>query len=293
MSDPTFTPPPTAPARLTDTPANFVAKADAFVAWFATLYTELVAFVTWCSAAVTSVAANAASALSNAQTAQSVSTAVLGASNYIGTSSASVSIGSGSKAFTSVSGASAIVTGDDVTAFSRSNPGNRIRGTATVSGSTITISVGSTGYSGSGTVSDWVIVSTWFATMLSGVAADLRLGTSYIAGMSPGAIYDALAEVSLTDAATIAVDMSTFVNATVTLGGNRTLGNPTNPKPGQTGRISVIQDGTGNRTLAMGSNWKRSGGAPTFSTAAGAIDIIEYDVRNSSYILYDVILNPS
>ena len=87
--------------------------------------------------------------------------------------------------------------------------------------------------------------------------------------------------------------MSTFINARVTLGGNRTLGNPTNPKVGQTGYIAVVQDGTGSRTLSFASNWKRQGGAPTMTTTAAAIDFIVYEVITSSYILYDVILNPS
>ncbi len=50
-------------------------------------------------------------------------------------------------------------------------------------------------------------------------------------------VWSAAAEVTLTDAATIAVDMSTFINAVVTLGGNRTLGQPSNTKVGQAGVI--------------------------------------------------------
>jgi hypothetical protein len=111
--------------------------------------------------------------------------------------------------------------------------------------------------------------------------------------MTPGDTYNALAEVTLTDAATIAVDMATFINAAVTLGGNRTLGNPTNPKVGQSGFIRLIQDGTGSRTLAFGGNWKRPGGAATLTTTAGAIDVLEYQVLSATYILYNVLQNPS
>lgn len=67
--------------------------------------------------------------------------------------------------------------------------------------------------------------------------------------------------------------MSTGFNFAVTLGGNRTLGNPTNTKNGQTGVIKVIQDGTSSRTLAYGGNYKFAcGSAPVLSTAANAID---------------------
>lgn len=98
-------------------------------------------------------------------------------------------------------------------------------------------------------------------------------------------VWSAAAAVVLTDAATIAIDMETFINASVTLGGNRTLGNPTNTKPGQSGTIAITQDGTGTRTLAYASNWKFTGGvAPTLSTAAGAVDLLFYQVINATFI---------
>lgn len=102
-------------------------------------------------------------------------------------------------------------------------------------------------------------------------------------------VWSAAALVSLTDAATVAVDMSTFINATVTLGGNRTLGNPTNTKDGQSGIIYVVQDGTGSRTLAYSSNYKfASGSAPVLTTTAGAVDRLSYFVRSSTHIDIDI-----
>jgi hypothetical protein len=89
--------------------------------------------------------------------------------------------------------------------------------------------------------------------------------------------------VALTDAATIAVDMSLGVNFTVTLGGNRTLGLPTNLKQGQSGVIYVVQDATGNRTLAYNSAYKWAGGtAGVLSTAAGKVDRLAYFVRTTT-----------
>lgn len=99
---------------------------------------------------------------------------------------------------------------------------------------------------------------------------------------------------TLTDAATISVDMGTFINATVTLGGNRTLGNPTNTKNGQTGVIEVVQDGTGSRTLSFGSNYKFAGGsAPTLTTTASAKDYLFYQVVSSTFILITSTLDVS
>lgn len=63
----------------------------------------------------------------------------------------------------------------------------------------------------------------------------------------------ALRSVTLTDATTIATDASLASHFRVTLGGNRTLGNPTNPTDGQKVTWEIIQDGTGSRTLAFGS----------------------------------------
>lgn len=57
--------------------------------------------------------------------------------------------------------------------------------------------------------------------------------------------------VSLTDAATIATDASLGNRFRVTLGGNRTLGAPTNPTDGQQIAYELIQDATGSRTLSL------------------------------------------
>lgn len=90
---------------------------------------------------------------------------------------------------------------------------------------------------------------------------------------------------TLTDAATIAVDFADSNNFAVTLGASRTLGNPSNQVAGQCGSIFVIQDGTGGRTLSYSSDWEFAGGtAPTLSTAANAVDRIDYIVRASGSI---------
>jgi hypothetical protein len=91
---------------------------------------------------------------------------------------------------------------------------------------------------------------------------------------------------TLTDAATIAVDMDDNNNFKVTLGGNRTLGNPSNVVEGQTGFIEVIQDGTGSRTLSYSSNYRFVGGtAPTLTTTASAVDILAYAVMSDEKIM--------
>ena len=92
--------------------------------------------------------------------------------------------------------------------------------------------------------------------------------------------------VTLTDASSIAVDMSTGYNFTVTLAGNRTLSNPTNTKVGQTGIILVNQDGTGSRTLSFGSAYKFANGtAPTISSGANSVNALSYCVVTSSFVI--------
>lgn len=90
---------------------------------------------------------------------------------------------------------------------------------------------------------------------------------------------------TLTDGATITPNFNSANNFTVTLAGNRTLANPTNVTAGQSGSIFILQDGTGSRTLAFGANWDFAGGtAPVLSTAASAIDRLDYIARSSTSI---------
>ncbi len=75
---------------------------------------------------------------------------------------------------------------------------------------------------------------------------------------------------TLTDAATIAVSADTTDIGVVTLGGNRTLGNPSGtPTDGQTLMIRVRQDATGTRTLAYDTKYRFSAAtAPTVTSTA-------------------------
>ena len=90
---------------------------------------------------------------------------------------------------------------------------------------------------------------------------------------------------TLTDGATITADFAVTNHFQVTLGGNRTLANPTNVVAGQSGAIRVVQDGTGSKTLAYGSNWKfPAGAAPVLTTTANAVDLLVYFVESSTRI---------
>lgn len=101
------------------------------------------------------------------------------------------------------------------------------------------------------------------------------LGVALLADANVFTKAQTVTPVTLTDAATIATDASLSNTFTVTLGGNRTLGNPTNLTNGAIYNWRVKQDGTGSRTLAYGSKFKWPGGtAPTLTTTASATDFI-------------------
>lgn len=90
---------------------------------------------------------------------------------------------------------------------------------------------------------------------------------------------------ALTDGATITPDFAVANNFSLTIGGNRTLANPTNLTAGQSGIITITQDATGSRTLAYGSYWKFAAGtAPTLTTTASAVDVLAYYVESTTRI---------
>jgi hypothetical protein len=125
-----------------------------------------------------------------------------------------------------------------------------------------------------------VAAFTRFAT-----AAEYLAGAAANGALNVAEVWLASNTVPLTDGATITPDFNTGINFSVTLGGNRAMANPTNPKVGQAGSIYITQDGTGSRTLSWGANWDWAGGtAPVLSTAASARDVINYKVITATSI---------
>lgn len=139
------------------------------------------------------------------------------------------------------------------------------------------------------------LVSTQAAAVdLTGYAQDSDIGTTIQGYDADTAKTDAAQTftaaqrgtiTTLTDGATVTPDFAVSNNYVLTLGGNRTLANPTNLTAGQSGSIFLVQDGTGSRTLAFGTYWDFAGAtAPTLSTAASAVDRIDYVVRSATSI---------
>lgn len=83
--------------------------------------------------------------------------------------------------------------------------------------------------------------------------------------------------IALTDASTITFNAALGLAYTITLGGDRTIANPTGLVPGATYSLRVTQDSTGTRLLTFSDKFYFTGGtAPTLSVTADAIDILTF-----------------
>ena len=90
---------------------------------------------------------------------------------------------------------------------------------------------------------------------------------------------------TLSSASTVTPNFADSNNFTLTLGQSLTLANPSNCTAGQSGSIFLVQNSSGNKTITFGSYWDFAGGsAPTISTAANAVDRLDYIVRSSTSI---------
>ncbi|MFN9476460.1 hypothetical protein [Acidovorax sp.] len=123
-------------------------------------------------------------------------------------------------------------------------------------------------------------------------AGYFQSGGSYYVGSTTASFYPvvtgtqgfASAEVSAGNSGTAkTITWTTGQNQTLTLTGNATitLSTPTN---GATYKLRLVQDATGSRTVTFSPTPKWAGGtAPTFSTAANAVDIVTLYWNGTNY----------
>ncbi len=127
--------------------------------------------------------------------------------------------------------------------------------------------------------STWQTASTTFAS-----AAEAKAATSTTVSLNPSNLNDYTTPQTLTDGATINWDMSLGIIAQVTLGGNRTLASFTNGRAGSLAILTIIQDGTGGRTLSINGNYNFGNTAnPTLSTNSSAVDRLYCLVYDSTH----------
>ena len=103
--------------------------------------------------------------------------------------------------------------------------------------------------------------------------------------LNGGTIILAETDTDTSNTGSVTIDFSAHQNFVLTLTGNVTLANPSTESVGQAGVFVFIQDGTGSRTLSLGTDYETVGGAGiTLSTAASAVDVVPYFVKASGSI---------
>jgi hypothetical protein len=115
-----------------------------------------------------------------------------------------------------------------------------------------------------GTITDLLATGLTGAIMTSGPAS--------LAYSAAGALSASSVVVQLAYAPTVTPNGALGTTFDITLTGNLTLNPPAGAVPGTSYRFFLTQDGTGSRTLTLGTGFKTAGGAPTLSTAANAVD---------------------
>ena len=111
-----------------------------------------------------------------------------------------------------------------------------------------------------------------------------KLATTAVGTTITGTLI-ATTDTDTSNTGSVTLDFGANQNFVLTFTGNVTLANPTTEQVGQSGVIVCIQDGTGSRTLSLGTDYETAGGSGiTLSTAANAVDIIPYFVKASGSI---------
>ena len=167
-------------------------------------------------------------------------------------------------------------------------------GDITMTGATPTLTIGDAGAEDAKIVFDGNAQD--FHIGLDDSADDLVIGKGSALGTTPaisidenlkttfgGATVGATNTANATGSTTL--DFDAYQNFVLTFTGNVTLANPSTESVGQSGIIVIIQDGTGSRTIAIGTDYEwPASTATTISTSANAVDIIPYFIKAANSI---------
>ncbi|WP_294392008.1 hypothetical protein [uncultured Sphingomonas sp.] len=197
------------------------------------------------------------------------------------TSTTSLSIGTGSKTLTIQTG-KAYSVGQGVVIANTADPDTQMRGRITAYNSgTGALTVNVISRTGSGTYSAWTI--SLGATPDIASTSEVRAGTSE-ALLTVKAVYDALAPVNIADGGTIAFNLAAGENFAWTIGGARTLPNPSNMVQRKKFEITVTT-GVSGASLAFGSFYSFENDVlPAIAQAVGQRVVLFGEVMGSSEI---------
>jgi len=136
---------------------------------------------------------------------------------------------------------------------------------------------------GEGSTNDVTIVNDADTTVM-GVATGTTT-VNFAGQLNGGTIILAETDTDTSNTGSITIDFSAHQNFVLTLTGSITLANPSTEAVGQAGVFVFIQDGTGSRTLSLGTDYESpASGGITLSTAANAVDVVPYFVKASGSI---------
>ena len=109
---------------------------------------------------------------------------------------------------------------------------------------------------------------------------------AFNSGATFGASVTSTTDTDTTNTGSVTLDFAAKQNFVLTLTGNVTLANPSTEQVGQSGFIAFIQDGTGSRTVALGTDYETPAAAGlTLTATASATDLVPYLVVASNRIL--------
>jgi hypothetical protein len=109
---------------------------------------------------------------------------------------------------------------------------------------------------------------------------------AFNSGATFGASVTSTTDTDTSNTGSVTLDFAANQNFVLTLTGNVTLANPSTEQVGQSGFITFIQDGTGSRTVSLGTDYETAAGAGlTLTSTASATDIVPYVVVASGRIL--------
>ena len=168
-------------------------------------------------------------------------------------------------------------------------------GDITMTGTTPTLTIGDAGAEDAKIVFDGNAQD--FHIGLDDSADDLVIGLGSALGTTPAISIDESLKTTFGGGAvgatqtanatgSVTLDFDAYSNFVLTATGNVTFANPSTESIGQTGIIVFIQDGTGSRTISIGTQFEwPAGTAGTISTAANSVDVIPYVVDAADSIL--------
>lgn len=114
--------------------------------------------------------------------------------------------------------------------------------------------------------------------------SEVRAATTGNLVLTAAILESAAALVSLTDAATVAVDWDAAINFSLTIAGNRTLGTPTNSQPGTWRSVYVVGNDATLRTLTFSSDYR--GDVPVIANISNAREyLLTIFCKNSSHFV--------